>query len=396
MVALCVILVYIYDSKDTPAEREHNAAQADTTSATISAVGDITISDAILADLRQPDGSDSFAPCFLNVAPLLHEADLTVGNLELTLAGEPYGGTTYSAPDSLAKTLDGLGFDILQTANSKAVAAGIAGLRATLDTLRANGLEPLGTYGTLGARNESGSVILREINGIRFAFFAFTKGLDGMAVPEGAEYCTNLLYEDYTTSYSKIDKTKIQSVIDEAKALNPDVIIAMVHWGSEYKMAVSQSQKDVADLMFQNGVDVILGSHSHMVGPMETKEITMADGTKKSVFVAYSLGNFLGSSKELYTQDSLILNLEFTKNDFTGDTTMTACDYKPIYIADYGEDATDRFQVLDIETALSLYDSSYLGKVSESTRDKMLEAVSNLRTNTQPPVEEEKTEESEE
>lgn len=373
---------------DTPAAEESSGAPENTATASISAVGDITMSDALVADALQDDGSYDFTSCFLNVASLLCDSDLTVGNLELTFSGSPYGGNTYSAPESLAATLKTFGFDILETANSKSLAGGISGLRATIDLLRGNGIEPLGTYGTQAER-DAGQVLLKEVNGIRIAFFAFTKGFDGMSIPSGSEYCANLLYTDYDTVYEDVAEAEILSVIEEARALEPDAMVAMVHWGSEYRMTVSETQKEIADLMFRNGVDVILGSHSHMVGPMESRTVETADGIEKEVFVAYSLGNFLASDTEPYTQSSVVLNLEFTKNLDTGETTISNVDYVPVYLADYGEELNDRFQTLDINQSISLYESSYLGKVSESTYNAMLEALEDLKTNTAPPQEDE-------
>ena len=372
---------------DTPAEAQ-SAPSGNTATATLSAVGDITMSDALVEDALQDDGTYDFTGCFLNVASLLCDSDLTVGNLELTFSGAPYGGSTYSAPESLAATLKTFGFDILETANSKSIAGGISGLRSTIDLLRSNGIDPLGTYGTQAERNASGRVLLKEVNGIRIAFFAFTKGFDGMSIPVGSEYCTNLLYTDYDTAYSEVAEDEIRSVIEEAQALEPDVVVAMVHWGSEYRMTVSETQKAIADLMFRSGVDVILGSHSHMVGPMESRTVEREDGTEKEVFVAYSLGNFLASDTEPYTQSSVVLNLSFTKDLDTGETTLSGVDYVPVYLADYGEELNNRFQTLDINQSIALYESSYLGKVSESTYNAMLEALDDLEANTAPPQEE--------
>ena len=383
LVAAAAVGIYMLDTKEPAPQTQEAALPVNTATATIAAVGDLTISDTLAADALQSDGSYDFGSCLYNAAPLL-SADLTIGNLELTFSGEPYGGSTYSAPESLAGTLSTLGFDILQTANSKSLAGGISGLRSTLDILAVNGIDALGTYATQQARDSSGRVLLREVNGIRFAFFAYTKGFDGMSIPTGSEYCANVLYKDYDTAYSEIDKADILSVIQEAKALEPDVIIAMVHWGSEYKMTVSKTQKELADLLFTSGVDVILGTHSHMVGPMETRTVTRDDGTEKEVFLAYSLGNFLASDTEAYTQDGIVLNLTFTKDLDTGTTSLSATDYTPIYLADYGEGVQNRFRTMGIEQSLQLYDELYIGRVSESTRDAMLEALEDLEANMAP------------
>ena len=129
--------------------------------------------------------------------------------------------------------------------------------------------------------------------------------------------------------------------------------------------------------MFKNGVDVILGSHSHVVGPMETMEVKTVDGEKKTCFVAYSLGNFISDMSKPYTQESVVLNLEFTKDGTTGDTQITNINYVPLYILDRGEDATEtRFEVLPIREAIK--SSNF-----EEYEDLMTTAIDNLKVNTQ-------------
>ena len=375
--------VYIADVKYQNKQAEALAPKEPVSyqTATISAVGDIALDDALLTDALQQDGSYDFTPYFLNAAPLLYEADLTIGNLELTFSGEPYGGDTFSAPESLASTLHTLGFDLVQTANSKSVAGGISGLENTISVLNSNGIETVGTY-TSQYQHDYKNVRIKEINGIRFAFIAYTKGFDGMSIPEGSEYCTNLLYEDYNSQYTTIDKEQIISCIDAAKAEDPDVIISLVHWGSVYKMDISESQQKIADLMFENGVDVILGSHSHMVAPIEMREVERPGGTMKQGFLAYSLGNFLSSDQETNTQESLVLNLTFTKNEETGIVGISDVNYVPLYIVDNGKRADDRYEILDIYRSIDLYNTSYLDRVSDEIFEELNQAIETLKTNT--------------
>lgn len=350
--------------------------------ATLSAVGDLMIDENLLRDAKQANGSYDFISCFLPSADLLTEADLTVGNLEMTFSGEPYGGQTYSAPESLAETLKIIGFDILQTGNSKTLAGGLAGLGKTLDTLHAEGLETVGSYASRKERHDCGSVLLKEVNGIRIAFIAFTKGFDGMTIPNGHEYCADLLYTDYNTQYNTVDRSGILSVVDNAKAENPDIIVAMLHWGSSYKIAVSESQKKIANLLLENGVDVILGSHSHAVGPMELRSITAEDGSERQGFVAYSLGNFLSTDTESYAQESLVLNLEFSKDDETGEAWISGIEYVPVYLVDNGKEASNRYQTLDLYRAIELYHTTYYQRVSERNYQRLLEAIDDLKYNT--------------
>lgn len=337
-----------------------------TATATLSAVGDIMVYDAQIADAKQADGTYDFSASFAGVADLLSATDLTVGNLEANFCGGTYSGyPNFNAPESLASNLAAVGFDILQTANTYSIQNGLTGLTSTIRYVTAAGMDALGTYYAESEKQDNEGVLIKEINGIRFAFFAYTKGVNNMYLPDGSEYCVDVLYKDYYSNYSQVDTSAIVKSIDAAKALDADVIIAMVHWGSEYETEPSSSQEQIATLMFQNGVDVILGSHSHVVGPMETRTVTTLDGEEKEVFLAYSLGNFLSSMSGDYTHDSLILNLEFSKTD-DGETTITNVDYVPVYIADNGEGSENRFEILDVYEEIDKYVGGAADRVSDS------------------------------
>ena len=344
----------------------------------LAAVGDIMIYDDQIADAEQEDGTYDFSSCFSAISAYTLSSDLTVGNLELNFLGAPYTGranavTFFNAPESLATTLNKIGFDVLQTANTYSITNGMNGLESTIQYLNEAGIDHVGTYVTNPAESADKGVLIREVNGVRIAFLGFTKGLNGFSLPTTREYCVDLLYTDYTSNYKSINSTGILDRIDAAKSLNPDVIIAMVHWGSEFDLEVSESQKDITNLMFKNGVDVILGSHSHIVGPMEKKTVETVDGETKEYFVAYSLGNFVASMTKDYANESVILNLEFTKSGETGKTTISDIRYTPLYFADHGVTADNRFEILPIRNALE-------AGLFESIRPQMEKALDNLKT----------------
>jgi len=326
--------------------------------ATLAAVGDIMMYDAQINAARISETEYDFASCFEAIKPYTISSDLTVGNLELNFCGyAPYGGNPtaqpyFNCPEILATNLADIGFDILQTGNTYSIMSGITGLQSTINFLNQAGIDHVGTHATDPAQSGSGGVVLREVNGIKIAFIGFTKGVNNMRLPTNNQYSVDLLYTDYDSNYSQVDTTSILKRIDAAKSSNPDVIVAMLHWGSEYDATVSESQKEIRDLMLKNGVDVILGSHSHIVGPMEMLEIETIDGEKKNCFVAYSLGNFISSMTKQYTQESVILNLEFKKDGKTGDTTISDVSYTPLYILDRGDGAEKRYEVLPIRNAI--------------------------------------------
>jgi len=289
----------------------------------------------------------------------------------------PYAGKPYwNAPESLATELQELGFDVMLTANTYSITNGINGLATTAKFLNSAGIDHVGTHISDPDETPGAGAIMREVNGVKIAFIGFTKGVDGRTLPANNEYAVDLLYSDYNGTYSKIDSSKILDRIDDAKSLKPDVIVALCHWGGEYDLEITESQKDITDLLLENGVDVILGTHSHVVGPMGYVDVETVDGEEKTCFVAYSLGNFVSDMDKDYTMESVILNLEFTKSGKTGETTVSAAEYTPLYILDAGEGADVRFQVLPIRKAVE-------SNLFEQFETKMLEAIDHLATNTQ-------------
>ena len=323
---------------------------------TLAAVGDIMCYDEQIDDAFITGGGYDFKRAFAGVKDVLSAADLTVGNLETNFAGTPYKGyPTFSSPPQLAEALADAGFDLLQTANTYSMENGFPGLTSTINTLSEAGITAVGTYASRESASENGGVVFKEVNGIKFAFIAFTKGINGRTRPAEYSYCVNLLYTDYTGSFNQVDETAVLQSIQNAKAQEPDVIVALVHWGGEYDVAPTDSQNTVADLMFRNGVDVIIGSHSHVVGPMEQRTVTTVDGKNKTVFLAYSLGNFYSSMTKDGTQASAILQLTFTLDGMTGETSISKMEYVPAYIADLGSNAEDRYQILNIGKEIDRY-----------------------------------------
>lgn len=347
------------------------------TKITLSAVGDIMVYDEQIADAKQEDGTYDFANSFSAISAYTSYADITVGNLELNFVGSTdyRGKGVWNCPEILAENLKNIGFDILQTANTYTITNGINGMTNTIKFLNAAGIDHLGTYIETSEKTDGGGVVIKEKNGIKIAFVAFTKGLNGFTLPSGSEYCVDLLYTDYDKNYSNVNESAILERLDAAKSHDPDVIVAMLHWGAEYELETSASQEEITDLMLKNGVDVILGTHSHVVGPMETRTVETVDGEEKECFIAYSLGNFFSFMPDKdYAMESVVLNLEFTKSGETGDTTVSSVNYLPIYILDRGEEAETRFEVLPIRPAIE-------SALFDSHREIMLDAIDHLKTN---------------
>ena len=327
----------------------------------IAAAGDLNITDKVVAS---GGITFDFSEMFLDVMPLLTDADFTVLNFEGILSGSPYGSQLSSAPNQILTALSNAGVDLLQVANSKIINNGMVGLQSTLQSIQNAGLLSVGAYASNKDYSNSGGYVIQDIGGVRVAFVAFTKGLDGMALPEGSENCVNLLYEDYSSNYKKVNSTKIKRILRNVSNQKPDITIALVHWGSEYNDAHSATQESIKNLLFANGVNAIIGTHPHYVQKMELRD----DGT----FIAYSLGDLISDAERSGTEYSVVLNLEITRNNMTGETSVTDYTYTPIFTA---ADDKGILKVLRLREGIRSYESGHVDRVTKETYDKMIYAL---------------------
>ena len=328
----------------------------------IAAAGDLNVTDKVVAS---GGITFDFSQMFQDVMPLLTEADYTVLNFEGILSGSPYGSKLSSAPNQVLTALYNSGVDMLQVANSKSISNGTVGLETTLQSIRNAGLTSIGAYASNQEYKSSGGYVIQDVGGIRVAFVAFTKGLDGMALPDGSEDCVNLLYEDYSSNYKKINSTKIKRILRNVENQKPDITIALLHWGSEYNDAHSATQESIKSLMFNNGVDAIIGTHPHYVQQISLNE---TDGT----FIAYSLGDLISDAERAGTEYSIVLDLEITRNNISGETKVTGYDYTPIFTV---ADEKGVLKVVRLREAIAAYEAGHVSRVTKETYDKMVYAL---------------------
>ena len=342
---------------------ETEAVKSRTTTIHLRAAGDLNITDATVNAGLSATGFD-FTRAFLDVSAELAAADITVLNLEGNICGEPYGTETASAPTTLLTALRNAGVDLIQMANSYSVNNGLIGLSTTLTNIRQSGMEPLGAYASAADFQSSKGYTICEVEGIRIAFVSFTKGLGGMGLPAGNEYCVNLLYTDYDSTYKTVDTDAINTILNAVAAEKPDITVAMLHWGSENNDEISSTQTKIISLMQKKGVDIIIGTHPHLVQEIDYDETA---GT----LVAYSLGDFFGDATHSGTDYSIILDVEITKDSETESTRVTGFDYIPIYTLKQTETVDGFRRVMRIEAAMYAYENNFVDKCSQSTYAQM-------------------------
>jgi poly-gamma-glutamate capsule biosynthesis protein CapA/YwtB (metallophosphatase superfamily) len=312
-----------------------------------------------------------FSNVFKNVRNYLEDADITIGNLETTFAGSSRGYTgypTFNAPEVLGQNLKDMGVDVLTTANNHCMDKGNSGLVSTLDYLDKY---EISHTGTARSEEEQDSILIKDVNGIKIAFLSYTYGTNGITIPSDKPFSVNL-----------IDKELIKKHIASAKEQNVDVICVSMHWGLEYKLKPNSTQTELADFLFKNGVDIILGSHPHVLEPMEKRTITLEDGTTKDGFVIYSLGNFVSGQIYANTKSTVILDIQITKNS-DGKISIDNVKYTPVYLYDKGAGAKTRtrYTLIDLEKSISDYENGNDSSISKSLYNTFKDELENIKKN---------------
>lgn len=357
LVAVIVVILITVIPKLTSNQPTEPTVPAQETVIELAFAGDLNITDKVVNAGATDSGYD-YTEVFKDVLPLLADADQTVLNFEGNLCGTPYGSENASAPPEMLEALAAAGVDLLQVANSCTIKNGLLGLGDTLDSIRAAGMEPLGAYASSEEFKQNRGFVLREIQGIKVAFVAFTKGMDNIALPAGQEDCVNLLYTDYTSTYQKVDIEGITAILRSVAAEAPDVTVALLHWGSEYNTQISNSQNKIVKLMKSEGVDAIIGTHSHTLQQIDFDQ-------EAGTFIAYSLGDFWGDAERSASAYSAVLKLQITKNDVTGQTRISGFEYDPIYTFSRETESGITTQLLRIKPAIKDYEANGISSVPE-------------------------------
>lgn len=350
-------------------ENNKNTQEKTDTTFTLAAIGDIMCHNSQFKDAYNSETSTyDFSYVFDNISTYTKTADLCVGNLETTFAGEEKGYSGYpqfNTPDNLAYELKGIGLDVLTTAGNHALDTGYTGLSRTIDVLNDADISHLGTY---QSQEEQDKVLIKFVKGLKIAFVNYTYGTNGIPVPKDKTYCVNL-----------IDKELISKQLDVAKSQNPDIIIACMHWGNEYQTKQNSTQMELADFLIQNGADIILGTHPHVLQPYEKRTVTLENGSTRNGFVAYSLGNFISDQNAKYTRSSIILDLTITKHV---DGTVSVDNINPIPIYMYKDNSvkSQKMKLVDVNKIIYNYENYLDNIITEKLYNSMKTELYNINS----------------
>jgi poly-gamma-glutamate synthesis protein (capsule biosynthesis protein) len=236
---------------------------------------------------------------FQYVKDEISEADVAIANFEVTLGGTPYKGyPAFSSPPALAAACKTAGIDFMVTANNHSADRGKKGILYTISRLDSLGIPHTGTFADPAARDSLYPPLI-EKNGFRLAILNYTYGTNGITVQQPA--IVNML-----------DKNTITADIKKAKTMDPDAVILFLHWGTEYDTVPGKIQTDLAGYFFGLGVDLVIGSHPHVIQRMEW---TKKNNETPDRLVVYSLGNFVSNQRRLHTDGGTMVRVVLSKRE---------------------------------------------------------------------------------
>lgn len=274
-------------------------------------VGDNLMHDTIIDAGLKADGSYNFDNLYSNVKNVIKDSDIAVINQETILGGSEFeysGYPMFNSPWEVGEAAINAGFNVFLNATNHTMDKGSKGI---FNAIEFYSKHPEVTY--LGINKDSAdynSIKIVEKNGIKMAMLNYTFGLNGISLPQDKPWVVNML-----------DKDKMKSDIATAKQ-QADVVMVFPHWGTEYSQDISVAQEELTTFFSENGVDIVIGTHPHVVEPI--KEIKREDG--HSMIVYYSLGNFISHQNGLDRMLGGMADLTITK---TGNDISVVGKVKP-------------------------------------------------------------------
>lgn len=258
-------------------------------------VGDSLIHSAVYMDAKKSDGTYDFKPMLELTKPITKNFDLAYYNQETILGGASLGYSNYprfNSPTEVGDAFLDSGFNLVSLATNHTMDKGEQGVINSVNYWKEK--KDVVTAGQYTSEEERNEVHIYKKNNISYAFFSYTTWTNGLETPKGKEYLNNV----YSSEKAKHDIEKVRDKVD--------VVIVAMHWGIEYSMGVSASQQEIANELSSYGVDIIIGSHPHVVEPVEY----INNG---KTFVIYSLGNYISDQEGVERLTGLMMQLTINK-----------------------------------------------------------------------------------
>ncbi|MCH5221837.1 MAG: CapA family protein [Muribaculaceae bacterium] len=314
-------------------------------------VGDAMQHQGQLNAARKSDSSYDYSSYFSAIKPLVSAADYAVVNLETPVgAGTHTGYPCFYAPTEFVDALKDAGFDLFLTANNHTLDRGTHGLKSTISELNKRSLDHIGTYCDSTSRSMALPMI-KGINGFRLGFLNYTYGTNGLSPRDG-------VVVDY------INRAQIKADVEAAKAAGAEMLCVCIHWGDEYKLLPNKAQQNLADFLEALGVDMIIGSHPHVIQPMEFRDNRYHN---KKVLIVYSLGNFVSDMKTADTRGGALVRVKLS-HDYLGKVHLVEANYHLLFTI-AGSSPENNFRVMEADSVESAIWKTRARDFSKRARD---------------------------
>ena len=286
-----------------------------TTSLSLTMVGDALIHEAVYADAYK-NGIYDFKPMLSEMKPIISSYDLAYYNQETILGGTELGLSTYpqfNSPYEVGDAFLDAGFNLVSLANNHTLDRGEKAINNSCNYWKDKDVYTAGSYCSSEDRDRA---VIKEKNGIKYALLSYTTVDNGLKRPNGKEYYLNL----YDPDLVKNDIIKYRDKVD--------LLMVAMHWGIEYTHSPVYEQIEIANYLASLGVDIVIGSHPHVVEPVEFIDKTL---------VIYSLGNFISAQRGIERLTGLMVSLNVNKDLLTN--TISLDDLKVELLYTYSDNS---------------------------------------------------------
>ncbi len=288
--------------------------------------GDALYHTGAYQDGKQSDGSYNYDDQLSYIAPIVSKYDLAYYNQETILGGTELGLSSYptfNSPQEVGDAFVKAGFNLVSLANNHTLDKGT---KAVLNSAKYWSKQSnVMTAGSYGSHEDKQRSHIGEKNGIKYAFFAYTVTTNGIKVPTGKEYLVNV----YSDEKVKNDVEAVKSQVD--------VILVSMHWGEEYTHTPTTEQRRIAQYLADLGVSVVIGSHPHVIQPIEHIGDTV---------VIYSLGNFISAQIGIERRVGMLATLNIKKTVENGNTTVAITDVGGDLVYTYHTNDFKKFRII--------------------------------------------------
>ena len=366
----------LQQSESTQSQIDPNAVVS---TATVVNTGDIILHSTVLDGAKTADGGYDFSAFFSATQGYFNSVDLATANLEVTLGGTESGAFSgypaFNAPDSLLDVIKSSGIGMLTTANNHCYDTGLFGLKRTVQQLKKSGIDFIGTK----EADTDPTYIVKEINGIKIGLVTYTyenssgegqKSINGNIVKPEANNLIN------SFNYDRIEQFYIdaQAVVNEMEQAGAEAVVFYMHWGEEYQLTANTWQKSIAQKLCNMGVDVIVGSHPHVVQPVE---LIYSEDSQNTTVCVYSMGNAISNQRQElmdscpsgHTEDGMLFYYTFEKYG-DGTVALGGVDIIPTWVNKYRGGSGYQYTMYALETTEMAnsygFDSTALSKAQKS------------------------------